>query len=144
MIKINHYSSLPFNRIYNLLNELDKEFVPHLSHQVEIDKYSKKLSQRASFILLESDIDLGLIAYYLNEKLCFISSFAIKSEYQGKGYSSKMYKTLIKGINKNIKIIRLEVSKINTKAINFYFKIGFNIIQQNKSTFILENKYVNK
>lgn len=141
---INHYQSLPYKRILKLLISLDEEYSPKLSDQVNLKEYSIKLAKSANFILLEDKLDVGLIAFYLNKDFCFITSFGIPSNYQGKGFSQKMFSKLVEIISRNgIPQIRLEVNVKNKKAIRYYYKLGFEKKESTKKSLILK-KIINE
>ena len=58
-----------------------------------------------------------------------ILSIGVKKNFQGLGVGKKTIKFLIK---KGFKNIFLEVSEKNTKAINFYYSVGFKKIEIRK------------
>ena len=123
-------------------------FEPTLDSYVNIEQYSKKLKSKS--ILFErfdpnnNDKLIGLIAAYDNSdiKQGFISNLSIESEFFGTKLSSNI---LLECINffkiKNYKSIVLEVYKENKKAINFYIKHSFtvvNIDEINNNTYTMQ------
>lgn len=141
MNEINYYRSLPFERILKLLISLDKEYIPKLSDQVNLRDYSNKLAKSANFILLKNKLDIGLIAYYINKDFCFISSFGIPSNYQGHGFSQRMFSKLVEIVSEfGISQIRLEVNINNKKAIKYYYKLGFKKFDTTPNSFILKKE----
>jgi len=110
-------------------------FEPKLDSYVNIEQYSKKLESKS--ILFErfhpsnKNKLIGLIAAYDNSEIKqgFISNLSIESEFFGTKLSSNI---LLECINffesKNYKSIFLEVYKENKKAINFYTKHGFKVV----------------
>lgn len=110
-------------------------FEPKLDSYVNIEQYSKKLESKS--ILFErfhpsnKNKLIGLIAAYDNSEIKqgFISNLSIESEFFGTKLSSNI---LLECINffesKNYKSIFLEVYKENKKAINFYIKHGFKVV----------------
>lgn len=102
------------------------------------DYLATQMSEGQDFYLLENE---GLVAGFLsltikNEDEFFIHKFYIDA--RGKGVGKKVFETLL-GIFPKTKIIRLNVNKHNFKAINFYFKIGFQI--ENTAVFDIGNGY---
>jgi diamine N-acetyltransferase len=55
----------------------------------------------------------------------FIPKFYVKTENQGSGIGSKIFQKLRVEMGSEIREIRLNVNRMNTKSINFYFKNGF-------------------
>ncbi len=116
-----------FIAISEHLYRMDSFFVPKLSSYVSIDIYAEKLANKAErFEAFHSNKLIGLIAgYYNDEKESFyISNFSIEKEFQGQGVSSSLFNQITENF-KSLKDISLEVKKVNTKAIEFYKKIGF-------------------
>lgn len=124
-----HISKSSIEDILAHLKSCSFDFKPRLETYVDIDSYSNKLISRA--IRFEAFVEsklVGLIAIYVNsnEKLAFITSVSVESEYQGHGIASELLKKAkeyAKG--KSIEKINLEVFPENLKAINFYKNHGF-------------------
>lgn len=115
-------------RLEKILWELDDDIIPKLSERVNIEEYAKKLSANAEvFYVKHGDIDIGNCAVYMNnEETGFISSIAIKKEWQNKGIGKQVW-NLVCSIAKckHIKYIELCVDKKNSNAQKFYKKNSF-------------------
>lgn len=132
-----------FQFIRKYLIDNDKQFVPKLSNIVDIDEYSKKISNLAEhFILFEDDNDIiGFAAVYCNDlsrKIAYLTYINIADKKKGKGYGKKLLSEIIKyAKTSKFKKLKLEVSKKNIPAISFYYKNKFEIIEENEKTFFM-------
>ncbi len=116
--------------IAKFLGELDNHFTPSLSQRVNIEQYAKKISQYADIFNLWYQGELiGSVAIYLNNKeKGFITSYAIKPDYQKKGCGKKLWEYIVQEADKRgIREIFLDVHKDNHKAQDFYNRLGFMI-----------------
>ena len=63
----------------------------------------------------------------VNEKTVYLTAFRTISEYQGKGYFSKLFKFMIEDLkNRGYEKVTLGVEPEETKNKEIYFKYGFN------------------
>ena len=121
-------------RLEKILWELDDDIIPKLSERVNIEEYAKKLSANAEvFYVKHGDIDIGSCAVYMNnEETVFISSIAIKKEWQNKGIGNFLWEKIIVLANtRGIRTIELMVNKNNYKAITFYNHLQFTELKMN-------------
>lgn len=117
-----------------LLNQCENSFDPPLSQNIPytVSDYAKKLSEFAWFILcMEDDKIIGFTAYYLNQEggFAYIPQIWVSDNHQRKGIGAKMMDVLIKESPSFVYSIRLEVRKNNEKAVSFYEKNGFEVIE---------------
>jgi phenylacetate-CoA ligase len=81
--------------------------------------------------IAENEKYLGFAAFYANDKInktAYLSMIAVHPKYQNKNIGSKLLQRIFNiSLDNGMQIIKLEVNKDNTKAINFYIKNGFNI-----------------
>lgn len=120
--KVNEKESL------EILTSFDSMFSPYLSTSVELPEYSKKLAQKANWILCVDNGKLvGYIAYYENRDKAFdyITSICVLDECKGKGIASRMLDYLIESDKEVISCIQLLCRKNNEKALRYYYKHGF-------------------
>lgn len=117
------------NDIKNHLMECNDSFIPSLDSRVNIEAYSKKISDRAvTFEAWVNETLIGLIATYFNNERQFghITSVSVSKKFMGAGIASQLLKRCIDYASQNkFKEIKLEVNKDNTPAINFYKKYNF-------------------
>ena len=121
------------NRLKKMLIELNEVIVPNLSDRVDIDGYAQKLADLADvFYVVEDGRDIGNCTVYLNDTDSgFISSIALKAEYHRKGIGKRLLEEVKKTANdKEISYIRLEVFADNLGAVDFYRKMGFDIVKR--------------
>jgi ribosomal protein S18 acetylase RimI-like enzyme len=130
--KVKNSKEYDKQNVFELIKKLDQYFVPSLSERVNLLEYVNKLDQHANMVLAynENENLIGVIAFYDNDlksKIAFISVLGVLPNYQGQGVASML-------VNKCIKECRLSAMKKiivkteieNSKAMNFYKKIGFN------------------
>lgn len=115
-------------RLEKLLWELDCVINPKLSERVNIKDYALKLSEKAElFYVRFGEKDIGNCAIYMNGgSIGFISSIALKKEWQNKGIGKRLWRAIVtQAKTKRIQVIELLVYEKNDTAINFYKKLGF-------------------
>ena len=119
-------------QILNHLEACNDSFIPNLNIYVDITKYTSKLHSKANlFERFEGNRLVGLIASYDNKlnKIAFISNVSVEAKYQGEGLSSSILQECINYYkSKNYDSIELEVNKDNKRAISFYEKNQFKIL----------------
>ena len=127
------------DEIYELLLFLNNSYIPPLSDQVDLRNYTKKIHNKAKFYFLEDDKNcVGIIAYYLSNKKCYITSIGLQSKYHNHGYGSMFFDFFIaKMSEKSISQIKLEVHSENKKALSFYKKYNFKFVKQKKNNSII-------
>lgn len=141
---IEHINNNRFERIYNILLKIRDYYNPVLSKQVNsIEEYSKKLAINAqTFMILYNEIDIGILSIYCNDyknKIAFISTFGIDKIHNDKGFSKELLSYGLCYIERiGFGIVRLEVSKMNKRAIAFYKKNRFYIIENREYSWIME------
>lgn len=121
--------------IKRILYDFDNVFCPKISEIIkDFDEYALKLSKYAKFynIKLKKE-EVGFIAFYINNttKISYLTLIGIKKEYQNLDYGKKLM-NLYEKISKieKMEILKLEVFNRNEKAINFYKKFGFEILNK--------------
>lgn len=115
-------------RLEKLLWELDDVIYPKLSERVNIKEYAQKLSQNAELFYARYNAeDIGHCAVYMNDEVRgFITSFALKKEWQNKGIGRLLWEAAEKQAKeKRIRELTLMVYEKNHNAISFYKKMGF-------------------
>lgn len=90
--------------------------------------------------------DMGICGYissYFDGRTLEILNFCIKENYQRKGIGSILLQEIInKTKEKGLQNVILEVRSSNEKAINFYNKNGFKIINVRRAYYKNEDAYV--
>jgi ribosomal-protein-alanine N-acetyltransferase len=125
------------------LNRCTNFFNPPLHTYVDIQKYGEKIDNHAiTFEAWDENTLVGLIAAYFNDentKIGFITNVSMLKEYQGLGIASKLLLLTIEyGKEHNFRMLRLEVNKINQKALTLYKRHGFVETQQNENSVMME------
>ena len=117
------------------------DFNPPLSEYLDLYSYADKLYNHAHFIsLLEGDKIYGCLAYYLNDKehFVYITFLWISEVIQRNGWGKKMFNDLQSQTVGSFNEIRLEVTKINSKALSFYLNNGFKIEEDREKKYLLK------
>lgn len=141
--------------IVRLVNEIDlennsKEFIgllnenyhinfPHrndLSDFVDKNIYDmRKFNKDGSALIIGSFLDEKVIGFlwayeriFLGESKLHISHIVVNSEFRGFGIGTSMINHLEKlALEKDIKVIELLTTSVNTNTIQFYKNYGFNV-----------------
>lgn len=115
-------------------------FFQDLSARVSITGYSNKVHDQAfRFESWDDDKLTGLLAVYYNDReFAFITNISISETYAGNGIASLLInKGIEKAKNDGAAGLKLEVSKNNHPALNFYKKLGFSQYDQNDISYFL-------
>lgn len=100
----------------------------------------KVVSAAEVIIVFEKEV-LGFVAMYANNsqtREAYISMFVVRNEYQGMHIGSEMMARSIQLAKEcGMEKIKLEVSKKNEKAIGFYKKKGFKIIEELEKSYYM-------
>lgn len=97
----------------------------------EKQSFATKFIKKGNFIIAKDDLDetTGFIAYYANDaihKCSYISMIAVQPQFRGKHIGSTLMDYCISDcITKGMCYLKLEVSKDNLAAKDFYLKKGF-------------------
>ena len=123
------------------LCECDTKFIPPLSMRVNLPEYSKKLAECADrFEFWDKTRLVALVAAYLNapdRQFGFISSVSVCSEFEGRGLGSQLLKKCFEHARqKGFQVLNLEVGAANIRAVEFYIKQGFTVIDALQSGFL--------
>lgn len=114
--------------------QCDEAFVLPVNQRSNYRELFEKIDRNAIFVVAEEEEILGYAAMYCNdmERLeAYITLIAVRPEAQGKQIGTRILSMCENiAIQKGMKTIRLEVSKMNSKAIAFYQKNGFEDIKQ--------------
>ena len=132
------------SEVLSLLNRFDDSSDSPLHEGLDFDSYSNKLSDFAYFIIaIEENIQIGFIAYYLNEegKFAYVPQVVVHKDGRHKGVGHAMFKVLYNVTNKKYPFLRLEVLKCNVNARAFYEREGFLFIEEHNERLLLEKVY---
>ena len=129
--------------VLSMLKACNNSFSPPLSDNIPytLEEYANKLSTYATFVLVKDNGEsIGFLAYYTNIESAFvyIPQLWVSDIHQRKGVGAKMLEILIDNISTEIKSVRLEVRKSNDKAVSFYYKMGFSVINDEGNKCMLE------
>lgn len=122
-------------KIRDYITKHRRVFHSPLDERVDILQYSEKLARNSiQFWLMIEDQAVGFMACYFNDQINltgFITTISLVKKYQGQGLGKRLIKEAIQyGKTHGFLSIKLQVSKTNKPAINFYLKYGFTIIEE--------------
>ncbi|TAN49289.1 MAG: GNAT family N-acetyltransferase, partial [Rhodospirillales bacterium] len=125
-----HLNKASITEIACHLTACDADFVPPLSHRVEIHGYAQKIVSKATRLEAWSGGRLvGLVAVYCNDqegRVAYITSVSMLKEWTGKGIGARLMKQCVEHAKAlGMRQISLEVAEANTSAIKLYEKSGF-------------------
>lgn len=129
--------------VFDLLVTCNNSFTPPLSKNIPytLEEYAERLATYADFVLVKEFGNIaGFLAYYTNTEggFVYIPQIWVSDEYQRRGIGANMMEKLINYAPSYIKKIRLEVRRNNVKAVNFYKKSGFVLIEEENNKYLLE------
>lgn len=133
-----------YNEVLLLLNRFDNNFKPKLSDEVNLEHYSKKLSENALFaIKKDGDTIIGEVAFYCNELLSqiYITSVCVDPLFEGKGIAYQLISFLKDKYSLNYGKMALEVRKDNNKAKFLYDKLGFVVVEDRLEKLYMELEF---
>lgn len=105
-------------------------------YQREIHK--QKFVPSETKIIQYNQQTVGYVALKETERKICIKNLLIKSEFQSLGIGKEVMKKIIEKADSNMKLIRLRVFKINTRAQKFYYNLGFTKHRETEYHFELE------
>lgn len=135
MYEIFEPNTFDIDIFYKYLVEMDKEYIPPISHLVDdIFQYAQKICKNAYIIVAKDKKEvIGIYAIYINDKYSFMTTGSVKHHYRGKG----IFKQLIhQGINlskeKKVLYTELEVYSENERAVSIYTQNGYVLNSEDK------------
>ncbi|MCC5882191.1 MAG: GNAT family N-acetyltransferase [Halomonas sp.] len=111
-------------------------------HGIDLEDYADKLLHKAELLVhyRESEV-LGIAAFYCNdvETLCgFLSLMWVSPEARGSGIASELLDGIIRIMEvRRFRYLKLEVLDDNHRAINFYRRQGFEVIDTKDGALIM-------
>lgn len=127
------------------LQECDEDFVPPLSHKVNLAEYAGKIFRHAvNFEAWDNGHLCGLIAAYFNDpsrETGFITNVTVTRDQKGKGLASVLLsQCIIYAGQHGFSQVKLEVSVNNAAAIGLYRKFRFTEEEERGDSLIM--KYI--
>lgn len=117
------------DQIYAHLCDCNRSYEPPLNEKVDILEYSNKLFEKSvTFEAWSSKSVIGLLAAYLDDAgdFGYISNVSVTAAFRGKGIAKILLEMCLnRAREKNIREMRLEVSKESSQAVKLYERFGF-------------------
>lgn len=133
--------------LYKCLNFFDNYFSPTLTERVkDLKAYTKKLINNAKnfYIITEDGEIVGFVSFYCNDlvnKTAYLTQIATNNKFKHKGIGKKLLNICIENCKEeNMKLLKLEVQKNNSIAIDFYTKNGFFKFDENDLSFFMKKE----
>ncbi|HEY4898423.1 MAG TPA: GNAT family N-acetyltransferase [Candidatus Nanopelagicaceae bacterium] len=125
------------SEIEYLLTSVDADFDPPLSTRISIPEYAEKIHKNATIFSTHQGGELiAFIALYCNtpNKLtAYMTMLAVSRNHRNNGLASNLLETSIRFLKKlGFRILRLEVYKSNSNAINLYENFGFKKVDEDE------------
>ncbi|MCC5881999.1 MAG: GNAT family N-acetyltransferase [Halomonas sp.] len=122
-----------------------ERFKPGFWHDVDLKDYASKLLNRAEIRFHYSEGNCqGFIAYYCNDKesRCgYISLVLVAHTAQGTGLAGELLEHVIDAMERRkFTRVRLQVDHDNPRAINFYKRHGFELVDARNDMWTMERK----
>jgi ribosomal protein S18 acetylase RimI-like enzyme len=115
---------------------LDKDKLINEAHR--FDEYKNKFDPQKIAVIVFYAVDIGRLRVVKTSDEIYIGGIQILPEYQGLGIGTKIFENITKEAKIENKTIKLEVHKVNTKAIKFYKKLGFVVTSETEKQFIMK------
>ena len=99
------------------------------------DLHNRRFDSQDIRIIQFCGTDVGFLSTANTSDTLNVDQLYILPEYQGKGIGAACMKRIIGNANREQKLVTLQVLKINTRAIAFYQRLGFRIVDENATHF---------
>ncbi len=78
-------------------------------------------------------VGYALLAYTFSQeaggKVCWIEELYIKEAFRGQGFSRAFFEIIFASLPADVKRVRLEIERDNTRAVNLYRSYGFDFLE---------------
>ena len=129
---------LPKNVVRDLLLSLDPTFAKRLAEDVDVESYSLKLAEHATFEVADVlGVVGGIIAFYENKKELYITYVCVSVTKRRMGVADLLLHSVCSYADEVAKPISLEVWVSNAKAIRLYEKHGFEKVRSGTDKFYM-------
>ncbi|HRH24220.1 MAG TPA: GNAT family N-acetyltransferase [Candidatus Paceibacterota bacterium] len=98
---------------------------PARSEEERLTEYKKKFVPETIHIIQHNGEDIGRLRIVRSSDSIYVGGIQILPEHQGKGIGTALFTELIEESNRMRIPILLEVHDVNTPAIAFYKRLGF-------------------
>jgi len=115
---------------------LDKDELIDEAHRFH--EYKNKFDPQKIAVIVFNAVDIGRLRVVKTSDEIYIGGIQILPEYQGLGIGTKILENITKEAKIENKTIKLEVHKVNIRAIKFYKKLGFVVTSETEIQFIMQ------
>ena len=135
------------DQILSHFKSTNQSFKPSLDSYCDIELYSQKIYYKAfRFEKFDGDSLVGLLAFYVDreEKTGFITNLSVCEEFKGKDIAEELLdKSIFFMFENGVDVVNLRVFEQNMRAISFYTKQNFTIIEKLNNHYKMSKK-INK
>ena len=137
------------DELKHVLQLFDAVFYPPLSDDIkDLDAYADKLVNEAvTYFAYVETKEAGFISFYVadkNQEASFITLIAVLPNYQGQKVAQKLLdKCIHMSRKKGKKKVRLEVDVINERAVSFYKKNDFLLVEETSNHTVYMERVLN-
>jgi ribosomal protein S18 acetylase RimI-like enzyme len=130
--------------LFNCSTEAMKPTVEKLNpdtvfdYETEFAKYTNKFNHTEIQVIQYDGFDVGRLRVVRSKESMYVGGIQILPEFQSKGIGGEIFKELIQESDETKIPIILEVHDINTRAIDFYKKLGFVKVDKEKEKTVLK------
>jgi ribosomal protein S18 acetylase RimI-like enzyme len=107
-------------------------------YETEFAKYTNKFNHTEIQVIQYDGFDVGRLRVVRSKESIYVGGIQILPEFQGKGIGGAIFNELIQESDETKIPIILEVHDINTRAIDFYKKLGFVKVDKEKEKTVLK------
>lgn len=100
--------------------------------------FSKSFLPNRNNIIILNGSNIGVLEINEEDKIIYVVELEILPQFQGKGIGSNILNDIIEDAKKKDKKVQVGCFKVNERAKELYLKLGFKIIDDTRTHFILE------
>src|SRR5262245_45301074 len=124
------------------LEEIDSEFDPPLSSRTNLEAYASKLTTLATILSIRETARLtAFAAIYCNDPhgtTAFLSMIAVRKDRRGRGLARVLLDMCSRYLReRHFTTLKLEVYRNNMPARQMYERLGFQVVDESESSFVL-------
>ena len=132
-----------YQKLLNLVREVDDEFTPKLSQKNELTEFVKKALEKGHCIFEDGETEdlKGVVVGYANDqykRYSYISLVAVGKKYRKQGVAKRLVKKFVHYASSVPFIDIIGIHTNNPIALNMYLGLGFATIEEKDQRYYLE------
>jgi len=133
-----HYDFIYYVKKITLKEHIDK--IWGWDEEYQQNDYRECFMPHKNKVIVCNSEEAGFLETSEEDNIVYIVELEILPEYQGKGIGSSIIKDIIEYASGAQKRVKLGCFKINTDAKRLYERLGFKVIEETETHYILENQ----